>query len=141
VSTTALAESTAALWIKAHVPLDALLATNAHCRGAVQQPCDSRSWWISGLAGRRVLVEGWSYLPNGRDGYPDQALLRLNQTAFERPSAADVQALADRGVTWLVAQSVPGSSPSKALGTYAQERYRLGHIVVYELPVRGRTAP
>ncbi|WP_256796052.1 hypothetical protein [Terrabacter sp. Ter38] len=54
-STTALAESTAARWIKAHVPLDALLATNAHCRG----PCNSRATHAPG-GSRALPVDGCS---------------------------------------------------------------------------------
>ena len=129
----ALAESTAAVWVKQNVPLDAVMATNAHCRDAVGAPCLSRQWWISGLGGRQVLVDGWDYLPTADDGFPDQELLRLNQAAFEDPSSEAVRRLRDRGVTWLVAETVPNSRPSGRLGQFARERYRDGPIVIYEL--------
>jgi len=129
-----LAQSTAALWVKRNVPADAVMATNAHCRNAAGASCDSRLWWISGLGGRRVLVEGWGYLPTAVAGFPDQALLRLNQAAFEHPTREAVQQLRDRGVSWLVAQTVPGSKPSADLGRFARERYRKGPIVIYQLP-------
>ena len=80
-------------------------------------------------------------MPNGLDGYPDRRLLALNQLAFEQPSASAVLALKSRGVTWLVAQTVPGSRPSDRLGEYARERYRLGPIVIYQLAGHPTAAP
>ena len=41
-----------------------LIATNAHCRFPVKEPCDHRNHWIAAWGERRVLVEGWAYTAN-----------------------------------------------------------------------------
>ena len=84
-------ETTTALWLAHHVPQDAVLATNVHCLPAPAPGCDSRQYWISGLGGRRVLIESWGYVPGrgaeGGTGSADRALLALNQSAFTAPTA------------------------------------------------------
>jgi len=128
-------ESRAGVWIEANVPEFAVMATNIHCLRGTSSRCDSRKWWISGLGGRRVLIESWNYTPRGAvGGYYDLPLLRLNQEVFWRPTAENVQRLADLGVTWLVADTQPGNTPpSRSLATFATPRYSNDTITVYEL--------
>jgi hypothetical protein len=134
-----LAQSTAAVWIREHVPADALLATNEHCLpadpGGAATRCDSRRWWLSGLSGRRVLVESWDYDPASvaAGGYRDGARLAANQAAFSDPSPATLGALADLGVTWLVAEGGSASGVSPDLPEHADLRFRTGAVSVYSL--------
>lgn len=105
----------AARWLRANSDPGDLVATNAHCRVGGGERCDRRHFWISGYAQRRVLVEGWAYVPPESVGQPstpetnsvrppfwDPELLAANDRAFESPSPATVGELRDRhGVDWL----------------------------------------
>jgi hypothetical protein len=112
------------------------MATNDHCLSGTGPTCRSREWWISGLGGRRVLVESWDYLPSsaplGRYGNPD--LYALNQAAFTDPGPRTFAPLRDRGVSWLVADSSAEGSVSPRLPDEAQLAFRSGDISVYRLP-------
>ena len=128
-------ETTTAVWLAHHVPPDAVLATNVHCRP--RPGCDSRQYWISGLAGRRVLIESWGYLPEragaGSAGHHDSALLALNQSAFTAPTATVLGRLRRLGVTWLVGERRPGAPVSNRLDSLADRRYTRGAITVWQL--------
>lgn len=108
---TYLAEARASLWIRAHIPEDALMATNQHCVGPEATTCSSQQWWLSGLAGRRVLVGGWSYTPQAANNNPfnNLPLLAENQAAFTAASPADLAKLRAKGVQYLVV--VRGATP------------------------------
>jgi hypothetical protein len=132
VNASALAQSRAGLWIDANVPQDALIATNVHCLNPTARLCDSRQWWITGLGGRRALVESWGYVPEDFRGFSDPELLALNDRAFTNPDAATIAELRRRGVTWLVSDSGVRPAP-KALDAFATPRFRDGPITVYQL--------
>jgi hypothetical protein len=51
----------AARFLRLRSAPDELVATNAHCRIPERVRCDSRAFWLSGYAERRVLLEGWAY--------------------------------------------------------------------------------
>lgn len=124
----------AARWIADHVPLDALMATNDHCTTGSGLSCNSRQWWISGLAGRRVLIESWGFLPQAaQHGWYDPALYALNQSVFTQPSTANLAKLRAKGVGWLVAEKGPGVEVSSRLDTLAVKKYDNGRIAVYQL--------
>ncbi|MEO7000109.1 MAG: hypothetical protein ABI112_18690 [Terracoccus sp.] len=124
----------AAGWIADHVPLNALMATNDHCSTGSGLTCYSRQWWISGLAGRRVLIESWGYVPRAAtSGWYDPSLYALNQSVFTQPSAANVARLRARGVGWLVAEQGPGVVVSPRLDTVAVKKYENGHIAVFQI--------
>lgn len=128
------AQTRAAMWIRQHVPDSAVLATNVHCLSGSGLRCDSRSWWISGLAGRRVLLEGWSYVPRAAHvGYYDPGLLALNQAAFSAPTPAVLTDLRSRGVSWLVAERVAGHQTSARLDLLATRRWSNDLVTIYEL--------
>ncbi|MDN5766688.1 MAG: hypothetical protein L0H96_06505 [Humibacillus sp.] len=130
-------ETTTALWLAHHVPQDAVLATNVHCLPAPAPGCDSRQYWISGLGGRRVLIESWGYVPEraaaGGSGHDDSALLALNQSAFTAPTATVLGRLQRMGVTWLVGERRPGEPVSNRLDALADRRYTHGAITVWQL--------
>ncbi|MEO7000108.1 MAG: hypothetical protein ABI112_18685 [Terracoccus sp.] len=130
------AQGEAALWVRAHVPLDALTATNTHClSGAgLGTQCDSRRWWLSGLSGRRVLLESWSYVPAAAHvGYYDPALYALNQSAFAAPTPAVLARMQALGVSWLVAERLPGEIVSDRLDVLAQRRWSNDLVTVWQL--------
>ena len=130
-----LEESQAGLWIRDHVPERDLMATNIHCLARQGLRCYSRKWWISGIGERRVLIESWGYTPRGAvSGYYDPALYALNDKAFTDPTPGTLKALADKGVTWLVADRQDGyEAPSPLLDELATPRYSNSTITVYEL--------
>lgn len=129
-----LAQDLAAAWIEGHVPLDDVMATNDHCLSGTGTSCNSREWWISGLGGRRVLLEGWAYLPGAaaNKGYDDPALYALNQAAFIRPDASTLGAIRQRGVRWLVADSQAGAV-SPTLASQTTKVFQSGTVSVYKL--------
>lgn len=130
-----LAKGRAAAWITAHVPPPALTATNQHCLTGTGLSCDARQFWLSGLAGRRVLLEGWTYLPRAasQGSYYDPALYRLNQSAFADPTPGDLAAMRALGVGWLVGVRSKDLTVSPALATLADKRYDNGIVAVYQL--------
>ena len=126
----------AGAWIHRHVPENDLLATNVQCLGKLSGlTCDSRSWWVSGLGGRRVLVEGWAYVPGSDNGQPFFAprLLAQNQRAFEQAAPDALTYLHSRGVRYLVAQTAD-AQVSPRLSERAQRVYSTGSVTIYRLP-------
>ncbi len=130
-----LAQTRAADWIARNVPEDAVMATNDHCSTGSGLACNSRQWWLSGIAGRRVLVESWGYTPRAMrlERFDDRALYDLNQAAFVTPTTGVLDALQRRGVSWLVGERSPGLTVSRDLDRLADRRYDNGRVVVYEL--------
>ncbi|MEV4711261.1 hypothetical protein [Micromonospora sp. NPDC049374] len=141
------AEMRAALWLNEHTDPDDLVATNVHCRPVRSTPhCDARAYWVTGLGGRRALVESWAYADatlaaHGRDGYryprqsaPDPALFGLNERIFTAPTPADLARLREaHGVRWLLADTNAGPV-STDLARLAPVRYTTGPVTIHELP-------
>jgi hypothetical protein len=141
-------EMRAALWLGAHSGRDDLIATNVHCQpvASLDSACDARAFWVSGLSGRRALVESWGYTDqavaaNWVDGkryfmqpapYPDR--FALNQRVFAQGDAADVDKLrTEYHVKWLLADWRAAGSVSPELAKVAHLRYQAGSVSVYEL--------
>ncbi len=107
----------AARWLRAHSTPDQLVATNVHTPTALGNPENHRTFWIAGYAERRVLVEGWAYIPPESVGLPsneetnsrfgggefwDPGKLRLNDEVFAHPTRENIAELHERyGVDWL----------------------------------------
>ncbi|MBQ1024012.1 hypothetical protein [Micromonospora sp. C95] len=140
-------EMRAALWLHEHTDPDDLVATNVHCRPVRTTPnCDARAFWVTGLGGRRALVESWGYADDtvaahGRDGHayprqpaPDPALFALNERVFTDPTPADLARLRDaHGVRWLLADANAGPVADE-LARLAPVRYTAGPVTIHELP-------
>ncbi len=140
-------EMRAALWLREHTDPDERVATNVHCRPVRTTPhCDARAYWVTGLGGRRALVESWAYADDvvaahGRDGYgyprqpaPDPALFALNERVFTDPTPTDLARLRDtHGVRWLLADTNAGPV-STDLARLAPVRYTAGPVTIHELP-------
>lgn len=94
----------AATWVEEHSGINDIVATNAHCRKPAADLCDNRNFWISAYTERRVVIEGWGYTAATNGDYsegsrnvyiptPDPERLKINDAAFQHPSAATVNKL------------------------------------------------
>lgn len=128
-----LAETQAGMWVNENVDTHDVMATNAACSATYSTTCDARRWWLSGLGGRRVFLDGWRYVPEGADGeiseFDAQA---LNEAAFQNPSDETIGALRDRGVSWMVVESLPGF-PAPDLSAWGDVEYSNDLVTVYRL--------
>ncbi len=138
------AEQEAALWVRDNLPDDAIIATNVHCLRVETTPnCDARSFWLSGLSGRRVLLEGWAYSPeaaaqHGEGGlhgfrqpspWPDR--LAASEEVFSNPSKVAVAELRDEyGVDYLVGVRRAGDV-SGGLSRYADKVFDNEAVAVF----------
>jgi hypothetical protein len=137
-------EMAAAQWLEQNSGKDDVIATNVHCKLA-QPGCDARAFWVSGLTGRRTLVESWGYTDQAvaADGVGGQRYFRqpapyperfaLNERVFAQGDAAGVAAMRrDYHVRWLFADSRVGPvAPS--LESVARLRHTAGPVSIYEL--------
>ena len=65
------AAGAAMAWVNQHTPNDAVIATNRHCVEGPQRPqCLSMAFWVSGLGGRRTVLEGWGYTSAAKSERP-----------------------------------------------------------------------
>ncbi|MEV4106455.1 hypothetical protein [Nonomuraea sp. NPDC049695] len=134
-----------ARWVRDHSAPDDLVATNVHCRWGFENPCDSRQFWLSALAERRMLLEGWAFTAKNADGWEpgrmeqhqpfwDRPRFEANEAAFLSPSPATIQRLREGyGVRWLLVDErrLPAGSQ---LGKFAELQYREGDYAAYRLP-------
>lgn len=129
------AEARAGQWISENTDEFALFATNDHCAGPETLVCNSDQWWISGLGGRRVLVEGWSYVPQSANRNPffDQQLLHRNQAAFSPATPADLAWMKAQGVQYLVAVEEGGGPVSARLFDETTTVFQDGPIRIVRL--------
>ncbi len=138
-------EVAAARWLGTQAAPYDVIATNVHCLPTRTAPsCDARAFWVSGLTGRRVLVEGWGYTDaaqaaNGRGGlgfarqpFDDPALLALNDGVFTDPTSEKASKLYSLGVRWLFADRRAGPV-STGLAAVASPQFRSGPVTVYRL--------
>ena len=146
-------EVAAARWVGRAAGQFDVIATNVHCLPTPTTPdCDARAFWVSGLSGRRVLVEGWGYTDaaqaaNGRDGlrfsrqpFDNPALLALNDGVFTDPTPEKAKRLYALGVRWLLADRQAGPV-SPALAAVASPQFRSGPVTVYRLTSPGTASP
>jgi len=124
-------------WINQHTPHDAVVATNRHCiEGRQRRGCVSLAFWVSGLGGRRTVLEGWGYAgaaDSARAATPFPQRLAVNDAVFTHPSVAGIDRLRQGyGARWLVADSSAGQV-SPGLARLADPRFTSGEVTVYEL--------
>ncbi|AGL14135.1 hypothetical protein [Actinoplanes sp. N902-109] len=139
-------EMRGAMWLDEHTPTNDVVATNVHCQAiATPKPCDARAFWVTGLGGRRTLIEAWGYsdqatAANGVNGLkymlqppPDPAKFALNQRAFRTADPTDLRTLHDTyGVRWLLAD-VRASPVAPELAERTAVRFTSGPVTIYEL--------
>jgi hypothetical protein len=127
----------AARYIRDHSAVTDRLATNSHCMPAYDPVrCDTRNFWLSAYAERRVLVEGWAYTPTAQSGknatngpFWNPELLALNDEAFRDPTKLG-RLWTEYGVRWLVYDTKLQSPPQQLR---SQWRFSAGTVEVYEL--------
>jgi hypothetical protein len=132
------AAGAALAWVQENTPNDAVLATNRHCVTGVERPgCPSLAFWVSGLGGRRTVIEGWGYTSaatSWRGSTPFPERLAINDAVFTDPSVTSFNRLqAQYGARWLVADTSAGPV-SPELARLAVPRFNNGEVTVYELP-------
>jgi hypothetical protein len=124
-----------------------VVATNTWCRpaGSTTAGCDARGYLVSGIAGRRTLIEGWAYTNqamakqgNGGRRYTEQPSpwpdrVALTNQALTAPTAAVLQRMrAEYGVRWLYADLRNGPV-SPVLDQLAVRRHSIGKVLIYDL--------
>jgi hypothetical protein len=140
-------EASAALWLAHHSRPTDVVAGNAWCQpsGPPRPHCDARGFLISGIAGRRTLVDGWAYtsqamVNQGVNGvrytmqpspWPDR--VKITEEALYSPNVQVLRRLRHQyGVRWLYADSWDGPV-SPRLDRLAALRHRQGRVGIYEL--------
>ena len=138
-------EQAAARWLDLNAGPDDVVASNTACRETPGGECDARGYLVSGLAGRRALLEGWAYAQqtmalHGVDGKPytrqpspfsDRA--NLTEELFTRPNVAVSSRLRDQyGVRWIFADSRFGRI-GPGLERVAVLRHQEAEVSIYEL--------
>ncbi|HEY0620305.1 MAG TPA: hypothetical protein VGD15_22045 [Kribbella sp.] len=143
-------EQAAALWLGAHSGPADVVVTGSWCRSAgPRKPgCDARGYVVSGIAGRRTLMEGWAYTQqslttNGVGGkkyavqnspWPDRVQLTL-QILTAPTSQLLEEVRRQYGVRWVYADRWNGPVSAK-LDQLAALRYQEGEVKIYELGAR-----
>jgi len=139
-------EQEAAVWLHDNSAPQDVIATNSHCHPVrVSPPCNAIGYWIGGISGRRVVLEGWSYTPetaamHGVDGkpqshqpppWPDR--YALSHAAIEDPTPEVLDDLRERfGTTWLVAVRRAGPV-SDRLDEYAELTFENADVAIYRI--------
>jgi hypothetical protein len=123
---------------------DELVATNAHCRIPERARCDSRAFWLSGYAERRVLLEGWGYtvqanLAAEREGaiygrFWDPELEARNDGVFLDPNPNTAGILKERyGVDILFVDERVGEVDPERMAVIATRIYDRGEVEIWRL--------
>jgi len=131
------AAAAAMAWVNQHTPNNAVVATNRHCVTGRERPgCPSIAFWVSGLGGRRTVLEGWGYTSEAKSvsaptPFPERRA--VNDAVFTDPSAQTIERLRQfYGASWLVADRSAGPVSSR-LTRFAVPRFSSGAVTVYEL--------
>jgi hypothetical protein len=148
-------EQRAALWLRDHSRPDDVVATNTACLPARRQPpCDARGYIVSGLAGRRTVLEGWAYTQQalGQQGvnglsyhyqpspWPDRA--GMMNRLFTSPTRELVDFLRNRyGVRWIYADQLASYVAAESLGKLAVLRHSEPSVLIFELVDTGKRQP
>lgn len=137
----------AARWLREHSSPDERVATNIHTRDP-RRGEDHRSFWVSAWSERRVLVEGWAYIPLASVGLPsgggneetvgpsrfwDPEALAAGDSAISDPTPERLALLRERyDVRWLFVDT-RRDADLDGLRALAQERHQAGDFVVLDL--------
>jgi len=140
-------EEAAARWLGKHSAPTDVVAANTWCRPVGKQTpgCDARGYIVSGISGRRTLIEGWAYTnpamaEQGVGGrrYTEQPSpwperVALTNQAITAPTPDVLRRLREEyHVRWLYADGHDGTV-SPALGQLAVLRHSVGKVRIYDL--------
>ncbi len=140
-------EQEAAIWLRENSETSDVVATNSQCAPPTDKrpACNAIGFWIGGLTGRRMVLEGWGYTApahaaHGVDGkhrnrqpppWPER--YDLSHAAIEDPSAAVFEELTDRYDTrWLFAVRRAGEL-SPDIERFAQPVFDNGEVSIFRL--------
>lgn len=143
-------EQATAGWLAKNSAPDDVVLSNAYCRPAVllKAGCDARGYVVSGIAGRRTLLDGWAYTQqalatHGVNGtkytnqpspWPDR--VDLTTQALTAPTPELLARLrSEYGVRWIYADSRLGPVSAR-LDELAVLRLQVSRVKVYELTSR-----
>ena len=144
-------EIAAAQWLDETAEPEDTVATNVHCLWiADSDVCSARAFWVSGLSGQKVLLEGWGYTTQNHvqeeavgpayqtapAPWPDR--LAMSDDAVQHPDQPLLDRLYATGTRWIFADK-RASSISPKLEELAELEYRNPTVDVYRLrpPVSG----
>ncbi|WP_433160704.1 hypothetical protein [Kribbella sp. CA-247076] len=140
-------EESAARWLARNSAPTDVVAANTWCRpaGKLTPGCDARGYLVSGIAGRRTLIEGWAYTNQamadqgvGGRRYTEQPSpwperVALTNQAVAAPTPEVLRRLrAEYDVRWLYADARNGTV-SPALDRLAVRRHSVGRVRIYDL--------
>ncbi len=139
-------EKQAAIWLGENSAPQDVIATNSQCNPLREKPpCNAVGFWVGGISGRRVVLEGWGYTPeahamHGVDGkhrnhqpppWPDR--YALSHAAIENPTPEVLEELTHRyGASWLVAVRRAGPV-SDRLGDLAELAFENDDVAIYRI--------
>lgn len=142
------AEIQAALWLDRNAGQDDVIVTNTSCltQGRGGRVCDARGYLVSGIGGRRTLMEGWAYTQQSL-AHQGQENVTYNHLPSPWPDRVELTAKAitaptpellamlhrDHGVRWIFADKRLGGVAERTLDRLADRRYTRGPVIVYEL--------
>lgn len=120
-------EAEALYWLAANSDPDDVIAANAWCRplsaSFTDPPCSNTGFWVTGLTGRRAVLDGYAYTTDALEAHMTNGLTFRNVPLFDERvdavtaliSEASPQALADLrrdyDLRWIVAMKRSGMTP------------------------------
>ncbi len=140
-------EQQAARWLRDNSDVDDVVATNLHCRPPSNEPvfCDARGYFVSGLSGRRIVLEGWAYTgeaqamhgegdrPFAYQPSPWPERYELSQAAVNDPTPGVLERLTvDYGADWFVAVR-RADEVAPALFDLADLAFDNGEVAIFRL--------
>lgn len=141
------AEQEGMLWLRNVSGEDDVTITNGFCRPLSSSipNCDARSYIVSGLAGRRVVLEGWAYTPDaqrthGENGLPVQQQpspwperFALSNGVFRTPTEELIEEARSRyAVRWFVGFKRVGSISDELRSLLGQPAFENDDVVIFE---------
>ena len=124
-------------WLNRTAADDDVVATNRHCStGREVAGCRALAFYVSGLGGREVVLEGWGYTSTTgglQVASPWPVRQAENDALFSHPTAEGFALLKERyAIKWLVADS-SAAPVSPQITTFATERFRSGTVTIYQV--------
>ncbi|ADB30188.1 hypothetical protein Kfla_1084 [Kribbella flavida DSM 17836] len=138
-------EQAAARWLRENTGPHDVVATNTAC-WPNRKDCVALGYLVSGLGGRRTLLEGWAYTQQamaehgtGGNAYmfqpaPWQERAQLNRLLFSAPTAETLrQARDEYGVRWLFVDRAHDREPVVSTGTNLELQFENGAVSVFRI--------
>jgi hypothetical protein len=138
-------EQAAARWLRDHSAPDDVVATNTAC-WPKRKDCVALGYLVTGLAGRRSLLEGWAYTQQAmsRQGVGGKAYMlqpspwadrrKLTDQLFAAPTRDAVRRAHDEyGVRWLFADRASGRGPVVQPGPGLEPMFTNRSVTIFRI--------